>query len=254
MGIEYALKVNDYVAILIGMVITIIVQSSSAVTSALTNLAGIGMLPLPQMLPLTLGANIGTTCTALMASLVSFKFGAVQIALVHLLFNVHGVLIWFPIPQMRRIPVAAAELLGLYASHFRAVPVLYMCVAFLIIPGVCLGVSEIFSASVEGGVTVLLLLISALAGFLFLWLHGLDGKPWCLKVLSKEQREESKLQLAKANAAVQQAGGVQSSNDASGADDEQPAKAVSTPDVEMVTDVQPAKDESVNEEMIAVYV
>merc|ERR1711976_26303 len=207
------------------MVITIIVQSSSAVTSALTNLAGIGVLPLPQMLPLTLGANIGTTCTALMASLVSLKFGAVQIALVHLLFNVHGVLIWFPIPHMRRIPVAAAELLGLYASHFRVVPVLYVCVAFLIIPGVCLGVSEIFNASVEAGVTVLLLLIIALAAFLFLWWHGLslgassllDGEPWCFKVLSKQQREESKLQLAKANAVVRQAGGVQSSNDANGA-------------------------------------
>jgi len=259
--IKYALKVNDYVAILIGMVITIIVQSSSAVTSALTNLAGIGVLPLPQMLPLTLGANIGTTCTALMASLVSLKFGAVQIALVHLLFNVHGVLIWFPIPHMRRIPVAAAELLGLYASHFRVVPVLYMCVAFLIIPGVCLGVSEIFNASVEAGVTVLLLLIIALAAFLFLWWHGLalgassllDGEPWCFKVLSKQQREESKLQLAKANAVVRQAGGVQSSNDANGADDEQPAKVVSTPDAEMIADVLPAKD-STTVEMITVDV
>merc|ERR1711953_1233376 len=99
--IRYSLKLNDYLAVLIGLGITILVQSSSVVTSALTPLCAIGVLPLMKMLPLTLGANIGTTCTALIASLVSLKFGAVQIALVHLLFNITGILTWFPVPVMR---------------------------------------------------------------------------------------------------------------------------------------------------------
>merc|ERR1712190_417311 len=120
--IRYSLKLNDYLAILIGFGITILVQSSSVVTSALTPLCAIGVLPLLKMLPLTLGANIGTTCTALIASLVSLKFGAVQIALVHLFFNIIGILIWFPIPVLRRIPIAGAKLLGLYASYYRFVP------------------------------------------------------------------------------------------------------------------------------------
>merc|ERR1719446_446408 len=102
--INYALKLNDYLALLIGIGITIIVQSSSVTTSALTPLAGIGVLPLDKMLPMTLGANIGTTCTALIASLVSLKFGAVQIALCHLWFNITGILIWFPAPVMRKVP------------------------------------------------------------------------------------------------------------------------------------------------------
>merc|ERR1712137_235386 len=144
--IKWSTRLNDYLAILVGMGITIIVQSSSVTTSALTPLAGIGVLSLAKMLPMTLGANIGTTCTALIASLVSLKFNAVQIALVHLFFNIFGILIWFPIPPMRRLPLGAAELLGLYASYFRTVPVLYLCVAFLLIPGICLGVSEIFNA------------------------------------------------------------------------------------------------------------
>merc|ERR1712151_971584 len=118
--------VNDYLAIVIGMCITIIVQSSSVTTSALTPLCGVGVLPLHKMLPLTLGANIGTTCTALIASLVSLKFGAVQIALVHLFFNIIGILIWFPVPLLRRIPLAAARLLGLYASFYRAFPLIYI--------------------------------------------------------------------------------------------------------------------------------
>merc|ERR1712232_879827 len=160
MGIlRYALKVNDYVAILIGLGITVIVQSSSVTTAALTPLCGLGVLPLAKMLPMTLGANIGTTCTALIASLVSLKFGAVQIAMVHLCFNIVGILIWFPVPFMRRIPLAGARLLGLYASYFRAFPLIYIFIAFVVLPGICLGVSELFKSSVGGGVVVLLFLL-----------------------------------------------------------------------------------------------
>merc|ERR1711920_487402 len=119
-------------------------------------MGGIGVLPLYKMLPMTLGANIGTTCTALIASFVSLKFGAVQIALVHLLFNIIGILVWFPIPQVRRIPLAGANLLGLYASYYRVVPPSYILTTFFIIPGVLIGLSETFKASVAGGVVLLL--------------------------------------------------------------------------------------------------
>lgn len=208
--IWYALKVNDYVAVLIGMGITILVQSSSVCTSALTPLAGIGVLPLNKMLPLTLGANIGTTCTALIASLVSLKFGAVQIALVHLLFNIVGILIWFPIPPMRRVPLGAARLMGLYASYFRAFPVVYIFVAFVVIPGIVLGLSELFKVSVAGGVCVLLFLIGLVGVFEFAWLKGIPPSqgPFCFKVLSQDQREEGARALEEANAAVLEVGEV----------------------------------------------
>merc|ERR1712048_630134 len=207
--IQYSLKVNDYLAILIGVGITIIVQSSSVTTSALTPLCGVGVLPLHKMLPLTLGANIGTTCTALIACLVSLKFGAVQIALVHLFFNIIGILIWFPIPFVRAVPLAAAKLLGLYASYFRFVPALYLLVAFVVVPGICLAMSVLFKASVAGGVFVLLLLLGAVGFFEVLWWRGIPlnkaplvGTPLCFKVLSKAQREEGVLALEAANAAI----------------------------------------------------
>merc|ERR1719323_2660303 len=136
--LRYATKLNNYVALLIGVGVTIVVQSSSVTTSALTPLCGVGVLPIEKMLPMTLGANIGTTCTALIASLVSLKFDAVQIALCHLFFNIFGILIWFPIPPMRRIPLSAAKLLGLYASYFRFLPPVYILVAFVCVPGTCL--------------------------------------------------------------------------------------------------------------------
>jgi len=157
----------------------------------------------------TLGANIGTTCTALIASLVSLKFGAVQIALVHLFFNIVGILIWFPIPFVRAVPLAAAKLLGLYASYFRFVPGLYLLAAFVVLPGICLAMSALFKASVAGGVFVLLLLLGAVGFFEVAWWRGiplnkapLDGTPLCFQVLSKAQREEGVLALEAANAAI----------------------------------------------------
>merc|ERR1712129_658864 len=191
--IRYSLKVNDYLAILIGVGITIIVQSSSVTTSALTPLCGIGVLPLIKMLPLTLGANIGTTCTALIASLVSLKMGAVQIALVHFFFNIVGILIWFPVPPMRRIPIKGAELLGLYASVYRAIPPLYILFAFVIVPGILLAVSEAWKASVAQGASLIeLILIGAVGFFELAWLKGIPRMtgPLCLRVLSEEQRAE----------------------------------------------------------------
>lgn len=52
-----------YLAILVGCFMTILVQSSSIFTSALTPLAGIGVISLERIYPLTLGSNIGTTTT-----------------------------------------------------------------------------------------------------------------------------------------------------------------------------------------------
>merc|ERR1712061_713952 len=119
--LRYATKLNDYLAILIGLGVTIVVQSSSVTTSALTPLCGVGVLPIEKMLPMTLGADIGTTCTALIASLVSLKFGAVQIAMVHLWFNIVGII-------------------GLILS-----------LLLLSVGMICLGVSELFRSSVGGG-------------------------------------------------------------------------------------------------------
>merc|ERR1712039_330044 len=150
--LRYATELNDYLAILIGLGVTIVVQSSSVTTSALTPLCGVGVLPIEKMLPMTLGANIGTTCTALIASLVSLKFGAVQIALVHLFFNITGILIWFPVPIMRKVPLNAAKTLGLYASFYRFTPIVYIFTMFILVPVIFTGVSAVIDASVAGGV------------------------------------------------------------------------------------------------------
>ncbi len=58
-------------AMIVGLVITVLVQSSSITTSLLVPMAGAGLLTLEQVYPVTLGANVGTTVTALLASLAA---------------------------------------------------------------------------------------------------------------------------------------------------------------------------------------
>lgn len=144
--LKKATHINPYLAIIIGVGVTLLVQSSSITTSVLTPLVGMDVINLEQMLPLTLGANIGTTATALLASLVSDKPESVQIALCHFFFNIFGILIWFPIPFMREIPLRAARTLGWLTRKNRAFPAVYILMMFLIIPLILLGTSSLFEA------------------------------------------------------------------------------------------------------------
>lgn len=194
-----AINLNDVLAMIVGAVVTMIVQSSSVVTSALTPLAGVGALELRKMLPLTLGANIGTCATGILAALAIMQRDAIQISLCHLMFNVFGILIWFPAPAMRRVPLGAAALLGLYASFFRFVPALYIAIAFLLVPAVALAVSILFEASLVAGIIVTLLLLAALSGFAWWWV-----KKGCYLVLSQEARENRFCQKTASLAAEEQ--------------------------------------------------
>ena len=184
-------KMNDYLAMLLGLVITIIVQSSSVTTSALTPLVGIGVLPVHKMLPMTLGANIGTTFTSILAAFAVMKFNSIQIAFCHLLFNVIGILIWFPAPMMRRVIVKAACTLGFYASYWRVVPLIYIVVMFVGLPSLILAISVLYELSVAAGIVVTILALGAVAGFVFWWVR-LGG---CYQVVSQEEREARKAEI-----------------------------------------------------------
>ncbi len=122
---------HAYKALLLGLGITAMVQSSSITTSLVVPLAGAGILNIQQIFPYTLGANIGTTVTALMASLVTTDANAVAIALVHFLFNLMGTVIIWPI---RRVPIFLADLLAKYSVRNRLVPFAYILIVFIVLP------------------------------------------------------------------------------------------------------------------------
>jgi phosphate:Na+ symporter len=91
---------NPLLGIFLGAVFTAIVQSSAATMAIVIALASQGLMPLEAGIALVLGANVGTCGTALLAS-IGKSAEAVQVGVVHLLFNVLGVLIWvFFIPQL----------------------------------------------------------------------------------------------------------------------------------------------------------
>ena len=119
------------------------------------------------------------------------KFDSIQIAFCHLLFNIIGILIWFPAPVMRRVIVRAACTLGFYASYWRLVPLIYIVVMFVAVPGVSLAISLLYGASVAAGVIVTILALGAVGGVIFWWVR-LGG---CYKVVSQEERDARKAEI-----------------------------------------------------------
>ncbi len=121
-----------------GSIVTILVQSSSTTTSLMVPLVGSGVLKVRDIYPFTLGANIGTCITALLAATaVSGEFAvyALQIALVHLVFNVLATLFIFGIPFLRELPVKAADFISDMAVKNKTVVAGYLVAIFLVLPG-----------------------------------------------------------------------------------------------------------------------
>jgi solute carrier family 34 (sodium-dependent phosphate cotransporter) len=122
------------IGILVGIAVTVAVQSSTITTSILVPLVAAGILTLPNAYPITLGANVGTTITALLASLAVLRPEGLTIALVHTLFNLTALAVIYPVRQVRLIPVRLAErLAGLAVTH-RSVVVAYVLGLFLVVP------------------------------------------------------------------------------------------------------------------------
>ncbi len=131
-------------SLLFGVVITILVQSSSITTSLAVPFVATGALSVAQIFPYVCGANIGITFTALLAALAVGSTEALAVALVNFFFNVIGVLIVFPIKQLRKIPIWLAERFGELASRYRLLAIAYMVVLFYAIPLAVIMLSRLF--------------------------------------------------------------------------------------------------------------
>ena len=121
-----------------GTVVTVLVQSSSTTTSLIVPLAGSGVIGLRHVYPFTLGANIGTTITALLAATAitgATHAVAHQIAIAHFLYNLLGVVVIYGIPWLREIPLAGAEWIARLGSERKWLAIIYILGAFFGIPG-----------------------------------------------------------------------------------------------------------------------
>lgn len=130
-----------------GAIITLLVQSSSTTTALIVPLAGTGVFNLKQVYPFTLGTNLGTCVTALLAATVVSGPAAVlamQIAIVHLLFNIFGILIIYCIPFIRPIPPSIATGLAELAQKNKLYVVAYILGVFFVLPLLLIGLSQLF--------------------------------------------------------------------------------------------------------------
>jgi sodium-dependent phosphate cotransporter len=135
---------SGYLAMLVGMGLTICVQSSSITTSALTPLVGIGVLKVERMYPTVLGANIGTCITGVLAALAADpeKIAlTLQVAYAHLFFNLSGIFIWYGIWPLRAVPIRLAKALGDTTAKYRWFALAYLAVCFFIVPAIFMGFS-----------------------------------------------------------------------------------------------------------------
>ena len=132
-------------SMLLGVVVTVMVQSSSITTSLMVPLAAAGLLRLEQAFSVTLGANIGTTVTAFLAALAVSGPNAtagLEIALVHLLFNLSGILLVYPVVGIRRVPLRLALALTRVALRSRTVVIVWIVAMFYGVPTIVLLISR----------------------------------------------------------------------------------------------------------------
>ena len=133
-SLNTALGRSGLIGMVIGIGVTVAVQSSSITTSILVPLCGAGLLTLPNVYPITLGANIGTTVTALIASLAADLPAALTIALVHLFFNLSGTLLFYPVPFLRNLPIEGARRLSHLAVRNKLWLLAYVAIMFVAVP------------------------------------------------------------------------------------------------------------------------
>ncbi len=127
---KYLFKAPIY-AFLLGAGLTAAIQSSSVATSLMVPLVGAGILTVEKKFPYTLGTNVGTTVTALLAALSIGSAVGLQVAFAHFMFNVIGICIIYP---MRKVPISMALKLGDVAADNKKMAFLFIFGTFYIIP------------------------------------------------------------------------------------------------------------------------
>ncbi|UCG86730.1 MAG: Na/Pi symporter [Gemmatimonadota bacterium] len=145
--VSRALDRSALLAMLVGVSVTVMVQSSSITTALLVPLAGAGLITLEQAFPITIGANVGTTVTALLAALAVTGPNAgagITIALAHLLFNLSATALIYPVNRIRGVPLTAARALAAIAVKSRKWALIYVVALFYLIPAAFAVLNRLF--------------------------------------------------------------------------------------------------------------
>ncbi|WP_258105359.1 Na/Pi symporter [Marinoscillum sp. MHG1-6] len=116
-----------------GILLTSIIQSSSLTTSLIVPLVATNKVKLKRAFQFVLGANLGTTITALLAAIFKSE-SAISLAFAHFLFNAIGVLLFLAIPYLSSIPTFLAKKLGSLTLRYRIAGFAYIIIIFFLLP------------------------------------------------------------------------------------------------------------------------
>ena len=134
---------HGLLAIFVALVFTAVIQSSSITIALMIPVMAAGVLTVETMYPIVMGANIGTTVTAILASFATGNIAAVTVAFFHFIFNIAGMACIYPIKPLRAIPVVLAKGLGNIGFRKRRYVILYVATVFFVIPGLVILISRL---------------------------------------------------------------------------------------------------------------
>lgn len=138
---------NDVTSYVVGAVSTVLVQSSSVTTSLIVPFTAAGAVMLKRVFPFTLGANLGTTVTGVIAASANPVAGAVTVAIAHVSFNMIGTVIWYP---LRAVPMGIARWYGRLAARSKRYAVLFLVGMFAVLPTIGIIVTEVLMRLFSG--------------------------------------------------------------------------------------------------------
>jgi len=167
---------TEYLYVLVGLVLTMAVQSSSIILAIMTPIVGIGVISIERCYPLTVGSKLGTTITGVIAAFANAGAGfrpALQVSMSHTLFNVFGMIFFFLVPITRRLPICLAKFCGVEAGKYRWWAFMYTASMFFIIP---VGLFAISVISVPAATVVLAVTIGT-ATFVACVNQARDSRP-----------------------------------------------------------------------------
>jgi sodium-dependent phosphate cotransporter len=134
---------NPLKSFLWGLLTTAAIRSSTITTSVVVPIVAKKMATLRQAAPFIMGANIGTTITAFIAATINANTSAISIAMAHFLFNFIGVLVFFPVPALKKLPIKLASELGRLTFRYRLAGFVFILVTFFLLPFLLIYLSEI---------------------------------------------------------------------------------------------------------------
>ncbi|KAE9552278.1 hypothetical protein FO519_004524 [Halicephalobus sp. NKZ332] len=135
---------TNVVTVVSGALIVVVVQSSNVLTTILTPMVGKGIVTFSRYNLLCAGAAVGNTFVGIVAALSSAPGRhqeAIQMALCQAIFNILGIILFYPLPFVKRVPDELAMKLGNKTAKYRWFALVYIATVYFLVPAVILGLS-----------------------------------------------------------------------------------------------------------------